>query len=331
MPAIGYRVHMQHVAAIDAGSNGIRLVIGQLSDDGSLDEVFSVREAVRLGADAFGDGRFHQPTIEKAVEAFTKFRRKLDAYDVQHVRAVATSAAREAENGDALADAIREQTGINLEIIDGLEEAQLIFQAVSGHVELHKKTALLIDMGGGSVEVTVAKNRRALGCETLPLGPVRFLEYLEDNNLTESDVPKLIEKRRGAVKSMIEAELPEGQANIDIAVGSGGNIVRLGKLHKSMLGDKASNRVHRELLKKIINRLSDMTIEQRMTKLGMRADRADVIVIAGLVLQMILDDAQVDALEVPGVGLKEGLLRQVARSVRADAHSPRFLNLDSAP
>lgn len=316
---------IQHVAAIDAGSNGIRLVIGAVNDDGSVDEVYNLREAVRLGADAFSTGRFSPATLDRAVAAFTRFRARLDEYDVVELRAVATSASREASNSDELVAAVREAVDIELEIIDGLDEAQLIFRAVDGQVELTDKRALLIDMGGGSVEVTVARNRRALACETLPWGPVRLLQRLQQRGLTEKDVPDLLARRRGTVRSMIEAELENGDAAVDFSVGTGGNIVRMAKLSRNLFRSGSGDRVDLDVLEQIIERLMDLTIEQRINEYGMRPDRADVVAIASMIVHMIMEEAGVERLSVPGVGLKEGLLQQVARRVVADARSPRML------
>ena len=313
---------MDHVAAIDAGSNGIRLVIGAVNTDGVVEEVFNVRKAVRLGADAFGTGRFSSSTIDLAAGAFAEFRTQLDRFGVIELRAVATSASREAENADELVAAIASETRIHLEIIDGLEEAQLVFRAVDGGVDLRDKRALLIDMGGGSVEVTVARNRRALACETLPLGPVRLLQRLKESGLGETDVPTLLENRRGVIRSMIQAEFERGADALDIAVGTGGNISRMAKLARTHHGNKNGRPVPTETLRRIVKQLSELSIQQRIDDLGMRPDRADVVGIACRVLLAILEDASIDALVIPRVGLKEGLLRDVARRLVATAGPP---------
>ena len=193
------------IAAIDAGSNGMRLAIARINGDGIVRELDSVRESVRLGADSFALGHLTEPTLDAAVAAFQRFAARIESHRARYVRAVATSAAREAANARALVHRIRETTGIRLEIIDGLEEAQLVFSGVASVVDLEGRGALLIDMGGGSVEITVAKNGHALGCETLGLGAVRLLAQLQESGKTERDVEEFLVPFRGAAASLVRA------------------------------------------------------------------------------------------------------------------------------
>lgn len=302
--------HPIHIAAIDAGSNGIRLVLGTINGQNKLAEVENYRESVRLGADAFGPGQFSEETIKQTVGAFGRFRKILDSHGVMHIRAVATSAAREAANGQALADRVRESSGIRLEIIDGIEEAQLIFRAIADHEDLTGRSALLVDMGGGSVEVTVARNARAMACETLRMGAVRLQEKLRAQRLPESGVLELLQPYEGMVRSLVRSAL--GSKQPDIAFGSGGGIETMAKLRIDLLGKSKPGKVKPSDLDKLIDILEPMPIAQRVKQIGLREDRADLIVIAMYVLRHIMKETGMPRLFVPGVGLKEGLLRQVA-------------------
>lgn len=301
------------VAAIDAGSNGIRLVIANLDDDGTCQCLHSSRAAVRLGADAFSTRRFSAETISQAVQAFREFRTMLDEHEVTRISAVATSAAREADNAGQLVEAVREASGIQIEIIDGLEEAQLIFDAVASSTDLAGRRGLLIDMGGGSVELTVARNGRAMASETLRLGPVRLMQQLLQRHLDESHVGELIDRYRDAVASLIHAEFDDDEQP-DLCIGTGGNIECLGKLRPQMLGKKKTGKVKRRELDTIIEQLLAMTPQERVDQLGMRPDRADVIAIAAIVLRMVLRSAGVRKLQTPGIGLKDGLLHRLLRA-----------------
>lgn len=300
----------QCIGAIDAGSNGIRLAIARLNGDGVLREIESVREAVRLGADAFDLGYLREPTIEATVAAFQRFTARIEHHGVRHVRAVATSAAREAANTRTLTSRIRNAAGIRLEVIDGLEEAQLVFSGVAGAIDLSGRSALLIDMGGGSVEVTVARNGLALGCETLGLGAVRILGRLRELRRTEADAVEIVETFRGATASLVRAELKDQK--IDVCVGTGGNLECLGRLRGPLLGKEKLGKVKASDLGPMIDKLLAMPPPARIAKLGLRADRADVIAIAALVLRMILEETNVSKVLTPGVGLTQGLLRQIA-------------------
>ncbi|MBI1372619.1 MAG: hypothetical protein GC159_07640 [Phycisphaera sp.] len=299
------------VAAIDAGSNGIRMTVGRVNADGSLTEQENYRAAVRLGADTFGEGRFSGKTIDLAIAAFDRFAYLLREHEVDHVRAVATSATRDAENGDELVQRVKAETGIDIEVIDGISEAQIIYNAVGGVRNLAGQY-VLIDMGGGSVEVTVSRNGRALGCESLRLGPVRLLQELNRRGLTEADTPQLLERYRGAVGHLIRAELDEASVT---CVGTGGNIERMGKLRCQLLGKGQPAKVKTKDLELLIPKLMAMPMKQRITKLGLRPDRADVIAIACHVLHMIVQEIDQKRVSIPGVGLKEGLLREVAREI----------------
>jgi exopolyphosphatase/guanosine-5'-triphosphate,3'-diphosphate pyrophosphatase len=302
------------IAAIDAGSNGMRLAIGRVEDDGAIRELESIREPVRLGGDAFSTGQLSDATIDAAVAAFERFAARIAEHEATHVRAVATSAAREASNSRTLVARIRKATGLRLEVIDGLEEAQLVFAGVAGAVDLSDRAALLIDMGGGSVEVTVARNGLALGCETLGLGAVRLLAQMKELGRSETEVDDMIAPFRGAAAGLVKAEIKEQKP--DVCIGTGGNLECLGRLRAPLLGKEKLGKVKLADLDLMIDKLLAMTPAQRIEKLGLRPDRADVIAIAAIVLRMVMRDAGVTKTLTPGVGLNQGLLRRVADRVR---------------
>lgn len=304
------------IAAIDAGSNGMRLAIGRVNGDGVVRDLAGVREPVRLGADAFSAGRLSEETIDAAVAAFGRFSALIAEHRARHVRAVATSAAREAVNARLLVQRIRAATGIRLEVIDGLEEAQLVFAGVGSAVELEERSAVLIDMGGGSVEVTVSKNGLALGCETLGLGAVRLLAQLKESGKSERDVEELLVPFRGAASSLVRAELKDKRP--DVGVGTGGNLECLGRLRGPLLGKQKTGKVKTADLDPMIEALLAMTPAERSEKLGLRADRADVIAIAAIVLRMVMREIEIGKILTPNVGLNQGLLRQMAARLRED-------------
>jgi len=302
------------IAAIDAGSNGMRLAIGRIADDGAVRELENIREPVRLGADAFSTGQLSETTIDAAVAAFERFQALIEKSEATHVRAVATSAAREASNSRALVARIRKATGIRLEIIDGLEEAQLVFAGVAGVVDLTNRSAMLIDMGGGSVELTIARNGLALGCETLGLGAVRLLAQMKELGKSEGDTEVLIAPFRGAASGLIKAEIKDGKP--EVCIGTGGNLECLGRLRGPLLGKEKLGKVKLADLDMMIDKLLAMSPAQRVEQLGLRPDRADVVAIAAIVLRMVMQDAGVTKALTPGVGLNQGLLRQISDRVR---------------
>ena len=301
------------IAAIDMGSNGIRLTIGDIDRNGAAQEIEYRREAVRLGQDCFAQGYLSPRTMQTTVAAFENFRRRIDKQQVHRVRAVATSATREADNGDKLVRQIRKATGISVEIIDPLEEAQLVYRAVSRQIDLTGRTAVLIEMGGGSVEITVARNGQALGCESFPLGPVRLLQQLEEQSLSERNARKFCKQHRGNVAGLIRAELEDAPA--ELCIGTGGNIERMEKLRTQMIGQSGFAKIDLSDIDAITDELLAMTVAERIDQLSLRPDRADVIAIAAIVLRTILAEAGISQMLVPGVRLKDGLLRQLAHQI----------------
>jgi len=301
------------IAAIDAGSNGIRMVIAEVGPEGKVKTLNTRRAAVRLGHDSFCFGRFTAETIDAAVDVFAEFHKDLSKQPIAAIRAVATSATREARNRRELISRVADTTGIKVDIISGMEEAQLVFRSIADTINLTDKTALLIDMGGGSVEVTIAHDGQTLGCETLKLGPVRLLEELRHRNLPEHEVGQLIERYRASIHSFIDTEL-DG-ATLDVCIGVGGNIERMGKLRTQLLNKVKTAKFKTPELDIYIDKLKPMSVANRIETLDLRTDRADVVLIAIYVMRMIVQEAKVKKVLIPGVGLKEGLLRDLALRV----------------
>ena len=170
---------MQKIAAIDAGSNAIRMIVGNVDENWRVEPIENIRLPVRLGQDVFASGSLGEKTIQQAVEAFLHFQRVASDLGVVKTRAIATSALREAANGDILVDRIARTSGIEIEIISGAEEARLIHQAVAHTINLKGKRAVLIDIGGGSVEVTLSENQNMISTESYNMGTVRLLQKLD--------------------------------------------------------------------------------------------------------------------------------------------------------
>ncbi|MDX1682178.1 MAG: hypothetical protein R3336_03565 [Phycisphaeraceae bacterium] len=312
---------MIQAAAIDVGSNGIRMLVASADDQGHPTSVESYREAVRIGQDVFRFGHIGPETLQRAVDALTHFRRIIDDEGVACVRAVATSATREAENGNELVRAVQDATDIRLEVIDGLEEASLIFAAVKREMNLDKGRSVLVDMGGGSVEVTIARKGRPLASDSLPLGPVRLLHQLAAEGYDESDTKKLVKPMTRKIRKLVRSEI-KGKPQLCIA--TGGNPDCLGLLRKKLLGKKKKSKLTRKNLKRLIKTLGPMPIEQRIGSLDLRPDRADLIVIAAHVMRRAMKEVGARKVKLPRVSLREGLMTRLARNVHLKGTSSRF-------
>lgn len=294
------------LAAIDVGSNAIRLVIGEIDQNGEIKVLKKFRESVRLGKDTFSGGIITKKSIERTVETFIKFRRFIKEHDVLQIRAVGTSALREARNRDILIAEVQKISGIQLKVIDGLEEGQLIFSAVSQRVDLVGAKSVLIDIGGGSVEVSIADGKKITASRSFPLGTVRLLEALEAKGLKEKHLPNLIESSMRPVRSYLKENLKA--QSVDFAIGTGGNFECLGKLRVALLSKTSIYSMSFDELHELTEHLASMTVKERIQFLRLKNDRADVIVPAALVTLAIMESIPTDTLNVPFVGLRDGLL-----------------------
>lgn len=264
------------------------------------------RIPLRLGTDVFHEGKISQPTLKLAEKCFQDFSVINKKMKVIRCRAVATSATREARNKSDFIKQVKASSGIDLEIINGTIEAQLIFEAVKHHVDLSRKQVLLVDVGGGSVEITHSDKGRIKSTESFPLGTVRLLEHLEKRGMNEAHIRIVLGDLLKPMVEYLDKNL-SGLA-LDFAVGTGGNMECMARLKNQLLLEIANESVLTSELGEILERLLLIPIKNRMTRYGLREDRADVIVPATAVVETILRQAGVDKMLVPGVGLRDGLL-----------------------
>ncbi len=297
---------MPILASIDVGSNALRLAIGDVDSQQHVTMLENLREPVRLGQDVFTNGIISEETTDQAVAAFQKFRHAIDLRGATWSKAVATSAVREALNREIFIDRLAGASGIDVTAIGPEEEARLIFLAVADKLNLKNKLAMLIDIGGGSTEITLAEDESIIVSESFRLGAVRLLNLFEEKKQGEARFNQLLREYMDATQKKIKKEL--GSRKIDLCAGTGGNIETLGDLRKSLLRKERDTEISDDELDALAKKLQGMTFEQRIQELGLRPDRADVIVPASVVLQKIVRVAGVNEVMIPHVGLKDGLL-----------------------
>ncbi|HET9870754.1 MAG TPA: Ppx/GppA phosphatase family protein, partial [bacterium] len=261
---------------------------------------------VRLGQDVFTKGSISRETTQRAVEAFQHFREVLEQHQVARVRAVGTSALREARNRDAFLKKIAQTSGLELRTIGSEEEALLVYLAVSKKIPLEGKTAMLIDIGGGSVEVTLARNAKILATESFKMGAVRLMQVLERKRYGEKKFNLMLQEYVEAARKRFNQKLA-GQKT-DICVGTGGNLDALSDLKGQLLKAPDTAFVTLRELDLLIAKLQKLSTEERILKLRLRPDRADVILPAAIVLREIMKVGRASRVYVPHVGVKEGIL-----------------------
>ena len=309
------------IGAVDVGSNAIRLLAVEFTDPDHWVELDSYRVPVRLGHSAFLTGRLAEETMAAAVQAMSSFRSAFDRLGISRYRAIATSAVRESENGGELVQRIREESGIRLETITGSEEMRLVWLAVRSRLALAKEQWLLADLGGGSLELSLANGESIGWTVSHQIGTVRLLEDLDDPDTSPDNFRKLVSEYARVLR------LPRSVKNSAITgvIATGGNADALAEIAGSAPDAAGVRRIPAKELRHAVKMLGGMSVKERMSKLDLRADRADVIFPASLVYDPVLKLAEAPELVVPGVGVKEGILLDLIEDVTGPAvHATRI-------
>jgi len=306
------------IAAIDVGSNAMRLGVAALDlDTGAPQLIQRYREPVRLGHDAFTTGMLSDKTMNDAVKAFGYFRKIIDQHHIENYRATATSAMRDSKNGHVLVKRIFDETGIKLALISGEEEARLVQLSIARRVDLSKQFTLLVDMGGGSVEVTLCDDGKVVSAQSFKIGTVRLLEMLGHGGDFNSLLSEYLEGTRKKLKQQLGRKKPA------LCVATGGNAGAIGSLAFQMLGTESADRLSRQELDALIKKLAQLSLEERIRDLGLRPDRADVILPASMVFYEIMKLARVQTMVMPEASLLDGILINMMDSEDVTLHSRR--------
>lgn len=284
-------------AAIDIGSNAVRLLIKKEKEDENLiskrlSKVMLLRVPLRLGFDVFSLGEVSEIKLVKLRRLMKAFRQLMKIYEVTDYRACATSAMRDAKNGKSVIKKILKDTGINIEVIDGQEEAHMIY---NNHIEcMEDRTGnyIYVDVGGGSTEINLLTNGELVQSLSYNIGTVRILS--------------------GAVKDEIWAQMKDDLTRLTAdfqginIIGSGGNINKLYRLAEKK--DKKKMRMPIASLQGLYDELKPLTPEQRMNEFSLKADRADVIVPAAEIFLTIANIVKAEYIHVPVIGLADGII-----------------------
>jgi exopolyphosphatase/guanosine-5'-triphosphate,3'-diphosphate pyrophosphatase len=320
---------MPRFAAIDVGSNALRLRIveaagprpslggstasaarnAQLALLAGVEEQWrdlaTLRAPVRLGAEVFLSGRLAPASIGQACDALSEFKAEMDRAKVDAYRAIATSAVREAKNGATLVERARREAGIELETIEGIEEARLIQLAVTRRIPVADKRALLVDVGGGSTELTLLDKGETAFAMSLPLGTVRMLEaYLKGVKTVDRTRERLLEE---AIDRALAEALPR-LGSVDVLVGTGGNVETLCDLCPTKGGGRA---IDVSSAKSLFKKLCSMSSNDRRDAYQLRPDRADTIVPATAIFLRLAKKLDVTTILAPGVGLAGGIIEEL--------------------
>lgn len=309
---------MARFAAVDVGSNAMRLRIVEVERPlgpssaavlGQAREVLALRAPVRLGREVFLTGALTAQAVSSAAEALRQFREAMDAAQVDQYRAVATSAVREAKNSALFVERARREAGLDVEIIEGVEEARLVQLAVRRRLGLDQKRAFLIDVGGGSTELTLLDRGEARASQSLPMGAVRLLEaFLEADLAVDARHSRLMAEYVERVLGELHPEF--GRSDPEVLVATGGNMETLATLCPRAAAEGAA--IDLDAARELVQRLASMGVAERAATYGLRPDRADTILPAAHILLRVAKPFGQATVLAPGVGVKEGILEELA-------------------
>ena len=290
------------LAAIDIGSNAARLLISEVTKQPKQDPVFNkinlVRVPLRLGFDVFETGEISKAKVKMLMQTLKAYQHLLEAYEIKHVYACATSAMRDARNSKDIIRKVKLETGIEIKVISGQEEASFIYENHVAENLDSDHSYLYIDVGGGSTEITLYHNSKVKFQKSYNIGTVRILTDMVNDDVWQR------------LKIDLK-EIAKNHPGIE-AIGSGGNINKILSIQRN------DSKLNYKEIKQIYNELSPLSIEERMDLYILKKDRADVIVPALLIYYNIMKWANIEDINVPKIGLVDGLIHHLYELVLAD-------------
>jgi exopolyphosphatase/guanosine-5'-triphosphate,3'-diphosphate pyrophosphatase len=294
MPSL---LRIEKYAAIDIGSNAIRLLIATVIEKEGFATQFKktslVRVPIRLGADVFLEGKISAMNYDRMKDAMTAFSLIMKTHKVVNYRACATSAMREASNGSEVAKKLKIDTGVDIQIIDGNDEAAIIASTDLKYLISDNKTFLYVDVGGGSTEFTVFSNGKSIISKSFQLGTVRIINDMIRDTIWDE------------VKEWVTANTKD-YSKVDV-IGSGGNINSIYRFSEKKIGKPLSY----FFLANFYDRIRDLTYHERIFELQMNPDRADVIVPATRIYLSAMKWSKAKNIYVPKIGLADGIIKSL--------------------
>ena len=298
------------LAAIDIGTNSVHMIVAQVRPDHSFEIIDREKEMVRLGAGGL-DGRALTPAaMAGGLEALSKFRRLADSHKVDEIVAAATSATREADNGGDFIAEVGRATGIQIKVISGGEEARLIHLAAGYGVDIGASTAVVVDIGGGSVEVTLGSATQMTLGRSFKVGVIRLTErFVKSDPLSDRDERHLVKHLNHEMSAYLDQVAERG---FDRVIGTSGTILSLGAVaiaeENTSLEELRNRRVSAKALHKLRKRLTRLSLEERLAVPGLDPRRADLSVAGSVLFDTIVKRLGADEFTLCDLALREGLV-----------------------
>ncbi len=297
---------LERVAVFDIGSNAIRLVIADLHHDTKKYHIIEkVRLPLRMGKDVFEFGIFTEDTFKKSKNIFKYLLRMAGNHHLTVIKAYATASFRQAKNADHLLRYLKEKTGLEIEVISGEKEASLIYLAIKSAIDLSQGRALLMDIGGGSTEFILIERADMLKAVSIPIGA---LKLFQTKDLTAYE--ELFEQFRTSFAAFLPTDF-FSQKMPCLFVGTGGNLRRMGKLKKTILGKSDFLSIEKTELLKIYEMIKKYDPKQLERRYRLKKDRAEVIHPAMDLALAVFNQIPLAHLELPNTGLANGILESM--------------------
>ncbi len=305
------------VAVIDIGSNSIRMAVAQVFPDGQFEVLERMYRAVRLGQDTFVTGRLAGQTMAAVISILRDYHGVIETYGVQHLRAVATSATREASNAEGFVDRIYMATGFDLEVIDPAEEARLLVAAVRDELDMlegmQDGAALVAEVGGGNALLSVLKDSEIIASESYRLGSIRLQEVLNTPDEPPEKAAELIRHQIAGIVAGIRKALPMSQISTFVALGGDARFAATQVGRK--IGQGTLEQIDKADFDKLIDRCEPLPPEQLSRRFNLAFADAETLNPALLVYQALVRATRAETLIVSHCSMRDGLLREMAMAV----------------
>jgi exopolyphosphatase/guanosine-5'-triphosphate,3'-diphosphate pyrophosphatase len=317
------------VAIIDLGTNSVRFDVHQIGTKNQYQLLHREKLMVRLGQGVFSEGRLNADAIRRTLHAFISFRKTADDFRVERIVAFGTAALREASDGSRLLAQIREKSGIDLRVISGVEEAKLIARGILKNEKTPKGRFCLIDIGGGSTEISVCRGKKLTHTNSFSLGTARlqqvFLRSSPPKSLPDSDEMSIPQLRSYIRAALVTKMFADRWPKVDRMIGSSGTIRAIGKLIKR---GKATKTVDRADLKKLVKEMSTMTTTELLGMPGMEAKRVDMILAGAILLEECMNVTGAKRVVATEFSLRDGILEEQREAIRKDTRSSLAMHLE---
>ena len=317
-----------YIGAIDVGTNSIHMIIAKVGIvTGRLNIIEKEKEVVRLGSKTLHTGIIDNETIEKTIVVLKKFRQICDSKNAI-IRAVGTSAVREAKNSEDFIKRVFLETGIHIEMISGFEEARLVYQGVFFSLPIYRKRILVIDIGGGSTEFLVGEKNNVIYGNSLPLGTIRLTEkFFNEEKITDEEITKCRKYINGIISPIVKAIK---NTRYEEVIGTSGTIINILKIvnkTEKNIRDKKTSFTYKEFLN-VAKRIYEAKIPREIAKIPeVNEKRADILLAGTLILEQIFKTLEIEQITVSEYALREGIILDTIARMYKSKYSEMLLQL----